>query len=171
VGVASRSLFITIALLLIMSSAKASEGVFGNLTPTYYLFNPASIVHNTDASKPSTDAASAVNAFCQGKCAATIFFGRENETSQEYVLGIKRFVPPNQYTYGDSYFLGGTLSRVIAEVGNSEMGSLAALEIEIGAGQRFGGLHETEGGLPSMLDGNISHGTTICERRSPFRQA
>jgi hypothetical protein len=145
VGVSSKCLHITISLLLIVSSAKASEGVFGNLTPTFYFFNPASITQNTDAGKPSSDAANAINAFCQGKCAATIFLGRENETGQEKVLGIKGFVPPYQYHFGDSYFVGGALSRVIAEIANNGMGSLAALEIEIGAGQRFGDLHETEG--------------------------
>jgi hypothetical protein len=145
VHVASRSVQIAIALLLIMSPAKAAEGVLGSLTPSFYFFNPASIARNLDTRKPSSDASALVDAFCQGKCAATIFVGLENETGQGSMLGTKRFVPPYQYKFAENYFAGGTLSRVIAEVGNKAMGSLAALEIEIGAGQRFGKLHETEG--------------------------
>jgi hypothetical protein len=145
VRIASKTLPIAIALLLIASSAKAAEGILGNLTPSFYFFNPASIARTLDSQKPASDAAAFVHAFCQGKCAATIYVGLENETGQGSMLGTSHFVPPYRYQFAANQFVGGTLSRVLAEVGNGAMGSLLAIEIEIGAGQRFGNLHETEG--------------------------
>jgi hypothetical protein len=55
------------------------------------------------------------------------------------MFGLKRFVPPYEYKFGDSYFVGGSLSRVLGE-----LGQFVAFEIESGVGQRFGSLHEEE---------------------------
>jgi hypothetical protein len=73
------------------------------------------------------------------KCAATIYFGKQLDTAMTNVFGLSSFVPPYSYKFGDSYFIGGSLSRVLGEAGE-----FAALEIESGAGQRFGLLHEEE---------------------------
>ena len=146
--IALKSGSIGFVLLLAVFAAKAAAGTLDMAAPRLnpiYLLNPLPMAQNKDAGnppphKPSPYLPVAINSFCQGKCAATFFVGRENETGQEHVLGIKRFVAPYDYQYGNSYFVCGALSRVIAEVGN-----LAALEIEVGVGQRFGDLHETEG--------------------------
>ena len=68
------------------------------------------------------------------------FFGRENETGPGATPGITHFAPFYRYKFDGGYFVGGALSRVIAE-----LAELTAVEIESGAGQRSGGLHETEG--------------------------
>jgi hypothetical protein len=72
-------------------------------------------------------------------CAASIYLGIEQETGQEHMFGIKGFVPPYEYKFGSSGFIGGSLSRVVGEIGK-----YAAIETEVGAGQRFGSLHEEE---------------------------
>jgi hypothetical protein len=53
-------------------------------------------------------------------------------------LAGRQFVP-NAYHFGDSYFLAGSFSRTFAEIG-----PYVSYEIETGAGQRFGSLHEEE---------------------------
>jgi hypothetical protein len=72
-------------------------------------------------------------------CAATIYLGIENDTGQSNMFGLKSFVPPYAYKFGESYFVGGSLSRAIGE-----LGQFVAYEIESGVGQRFGSLHEEE---------------------------
>jgi hypothetical protein len=140
---ASRLLVIAVALLLGVGSAKAGAEQTGIAIPRFspsYLFDPTRIAWRKETGDPWTDAANKVNAFCQGKCAATFFVGREVTTAMTDMFGIHNFVSPTDYSYGNSYLVGGALSRVIGEVGN-----VAALEVEIGVGQRFGTLHETEG--------------------------
>jgi hypothetical protein len=73
------------------------------------------------------------------KCAATILVGKQLDTGQQNVFGLGAFVPPYAYKYGNSYFVGGSLSRVIGE-----LGEFVAYEVEPGIGQRFGSLHEEE---------------------------
>jgi len=77
---------------------------------------------------------------CTGKCAVTLFAGPLLRTGEGQVLGVDGYVPPWRYRFGDSAFVGGTLSQVLVEFGD-----YADLEGEIGVGQRFGFLHETEG--------------------------
>jgi hypothetical protein len=85
---------------------------------------------------PGTGATAAAPA---KKCAATIYLGIENDTSQSNMFGLKSFVPPYAYRFGDSYFVGGSLSRVLAE-----LGPFVSYEVETGVGQRFGSLREEE---------------------------
>lgn len=76
---------------------------------------------------------------CQGKCAATILIGRQLNTGLAAVFGKSTFVSSENYQYGNSYFVGGAISRSFLEFGR-----LFALEIEVGVGQRLGSLHESE---------------------------
>jgi len=77
---------------------------------------------------------------CDGRCAATIFAGVQNETSQARMFGAKaEFTPPWEYQFSNGYFLGGTLSRELWD-----LNGIVAIEAELGLGQRFGTLHETE---------------------------
>jgi hypothetical protein len=55
------------------------------------------------------------------------------------MFGLARFVPPYAYHFGDSYFISGSLSRTIAEIG-----PYISYELEAGAGQQFGSLREEE---------------------------
>ncbi len=73
------------------------------------------------------------------KCAGSFYVGIENETSQAKMFGLNRFVPPYDYKFGDSYFISGSFSRTFAEIG-----PYISYELETGAGQRFGSLHEEE---------------------------
>jgi hypothetical protein len=73
------------------------------------------------------------------KCAGTLYLGILNNTNQSSMFGLSRFVPPYAYHFGDSYFVGGSLSRTIAEIG-----PYISYELEAGAGQRLGSLHEEE---------------------------
>jgi hypothetical protein len=73
------------------------------------------------------------------KCAATFLLGRQINTGLAHIDGMESFVPPWAYKFGNSYFAGGLLSRVLGEIGD-----FTALEIEAGVGQRFGSLHEEE---------------------------
>lgn len=74
------------------------------------------------------------------KCAATIYLGIQNNTTQPNMFGIgASFVPPYEYTFGNSYYIAGSLSRVLGEIGD-----LADVEIETGVGQRFGSLDQEE---------------------------
>ena len=73
------------------------------------------------------------------RCAATFFLGIENDTGGEHMFGIKKFIPPYEYKLDDSYFIGGSLLREIGEIG-----PFLAYEVETGAGQRFGTLHEED---------------------------
>jgi hypothetical protein len=73
------------------------------------------------------------------KCAGTLYLGFQNDTNQAAMFGLARFVPPYAYHSGDSYLISGSLSRTIAEIG-----PYISYEIETGAGQRFGSLHEEE---------------------------
>jgi hypothetical protein len=73
------------------------------------------------------------------KCAGTLYLGVRNDTNQAAMFGLARFVPPYAYRLGDSYFIGGSFSRTIAEIG-----PYVSYELEAGIGQRFGSLHEEE---------------------------
>jgi hypothetical protein len=78
--------------------------------------------------------------FCSGKCAATILTGVQNDTSQTTMFGARgKFTPPWDYKLGDSYFLGGALSRELLD-----FNGMVAVEAEAGVGQRFNTLHESE---------------------------
>jgi hypothetical protein len=96
--------------------------------------------HSQDATASAVASPNWYESLCQGKCAATILFGPQLITGLGNVDGTSSFKPPWNYQYGSSYFVGGALSRSFLE-----LGKLAAFEIEGGAGQRFGSLHETEG--------------------------
>ncbi len=95
--------------------------------------------HSQEPAHSAANSSKWYQPFCQGKCAATIFFGPEFDTGLANADGSRRFVPPWQYKYGKSYFIGGALSRTFLEFGR-----FAALEIEGGTGQRFSSLHESE---------------------------
>jgi hypothetical protein len=73
------------------------------------------------------------------KCAGTLYFGIQNNTNQAAMFGLARFVPPWGYKILDSYFVAGSFSRTFAEIG-----PYISYEIEAGAGQRLGSLHEEE---------------------------
>jgi len=73
------------------------------------------------------------------KCAGTFYLGIQNNTSQANIFGLSRFAAPYAYQFGDSYFISGSFSRTIAEVG-----PYISYELEAGAGQRFGSLREEE---------------------------
>jgi hypothetical protein len=73
------------------------------------------------------------------KCAGTFYLGIQNNTSQANLFGLSRFVPPYAYQFSDSYFISGSFSRTIGEIG-----AYIAYELEAGTGQRFGSLHEEE---------------------------
>jgi hypothetical protein len=73
------------------------------------------------------------------KCAGTLYLGIQNDTNQAAMFGLARFVPPYAYHLADSYFISGSLSRTIAEIG-----PYISYELEAGTGQRFGSLHEEE---------------------------
>jgi hypothetical protein len=73
------------------------------------------------------------------KCAGTFYFGFQNNTNQAQMFGLSRFVAPYNYQFLDSYFVGGSFSRTFAEIG-----PYISYELEAGAGQRFGSLHEEE---------------------------
>lgn len=77
---------------------------------------------------------------CRGKCAATILVGKQLDTGLAHVDGTSSFVPPWDYQYGNSYFVGAALSYSLFEIFQA-----AVIEIEGGVGQRFGSLHESEG--------------------------
>jgi hypothetical protein len=137
----SKCRFIVAGVLLVSSNANADliDMPAPRLSPIY-IFDPMSIVWNKGTGTTSNDLTDKIKDFCQGKCAATVFIGRELATGLSYVDGMKPpFVPPWRYQYGDSGIVGGALSRSIFEIGN-----LYATEIEGGLAQRFGSLHETE---------------------------
>jgi hypothetical protein len=58
------------------------------------------------------------------------------------MFGLGRFVPLYAYQFGDSYFIGGSFSRTIGTIG-----PYISYELETGADQRFGSLHEEEAWL------------------------
>lgn len=74
---------------------------------------------------------------CQGTCAATLFAGPQLLTDPTDFYGFR--VPPWRYTYGNSWFLGGSLSHVLVD-----FNGYADIEGEVGLGKRFGGMHESE---------------------------
>jgi hypothetical protein len=76
---------------------------------------------------------------CKGKCAWAIYGGRQLTTDLGKVDGTDGFVPPGQYTFGDSWFLGGTFSNVLVDFAR-----WADIEGEIGVGKRFGSLDQKE---------------------------
>lgn len=77
---------------------------------------------------------------CGGRCAAALLIGPQLATDMEKVFGLKSFTPPWQYRFDDSVLVGGALSyRLLGNAG------IASIEGEVGIGQRFGSLHQTEG--------------------------
>lgn len=80
---------------------------------------------------------------CAGHCAVTVLAGPQLETNMAQVYGVhpdRPYVPPWQYNFGDSWFLGGAFSYRL--IGYPDV---AAIEIEAGVGQRFGSYDQTEG--------------------------
>ena len=138
---ASKCILAIVGVWFIVTQAKAgSLDVPAPRLSPIYIFDPTSIAWNKDTGVSSVSLADRIKNSCQGKCAATIFLGKELDTGLSYVDGMKPpFVPPWHYQYGDSGIVGGALSRTIFEIGN-----LYATEIEGGLAQRFGSLHETE---------------------------
>ena len=70
---------------------------------------------------------------CDGKCGVHVYGGQFLDTSQSNVLGVKSFVPPWDYDYGNSGLVGIAFSRRIITGYDS-----FAIEAEFGAAQRFG---------------------------------
>lgn len=85
------------------------------------------------------------------KYAGTLYFGIQNDTNQAAMFGLARFVPPWGYHLLDSYFIAGSFSR-----------KYVSYEIEAGAGQRLGSLHEEEVWLALYARWNIFRGTITC---------
>lgn len=79
--------------------------------------------------------------FCNGHCAFTIFAGPQLTTDLAVVLGAEgKFTPPWRYEWRNSGYLGAAFSRDIYQ-----WRSHLKIEAELGLGQRFGTLHETDG--------------------------
>lgn len=100
----------------------------------------SALVYAQEPRGSSTDTPKWYETLCRGKCAATILVGKQLDTGLAHVDGTSSFVPPWDYQYGDSYFVGVALSYSLVELFQA-----VAIEIEGGTGQRFGMLHETEG--------------------------
>ena len=80
-------------------------------------------------------------AFCSGRCAVTVFAGPQLKTDLAAVLGVEGiFTPPWRYKWGNSQFLGASLSRDLYQWQN-----YFKVEVEAGLGKRFGAFHETDG--------------------------
>lgn len=75
---------------------------------------------------------------CIGDCSATLFTGRLVKTAMWEILVTKHQMPWD-WQWGGSYFVGGALNREIIKFDR-----FAAIEIEGGAGKRFGSLDEGE---------------------------
>jgi MltA-interacting protein MipA len=97
------------------------------------------------------------------KCAGTLYFGIQNNASQANMFGLNRFVAPYAYQFGGSYFISGSFSRTFAEIG-----PYISYELEAGAGQRLGSLHEEEVCSRSMRGGDTFRGTITC---GPLRRS
>lgn len=78
-------------------------------------------------------------ATCQSDCAFSVYSGRYLETGMNQVFGLKGFVAPNNWKWGDSGFVGATFSRPVLRYED-----LFVVEVEIGAGKRFGVLSSPE---------------------------
>lgn len=78
---------------------------------------------------------------CGGRCSATVLIGPELETDMWNVYGLegRKYVPPWQYNFGSAGLGAGALSYRFFD---SEW---IAFEGEVGVGQRFGSLNQTEG--------------------------
>ena len=77
---------------------------------------------------------------CGGRCAVALLIGPQLATDMEKVFGLKSVTPPWQYRFDDSVLVGGALSyRLLRN------GEIASIEGEVGVGQRFGSLRQTEG--------------------------
>lgn len=71
---------------------------------------------------------------CSGQCAVSGFIGRQLNTDLAEVTGVEgNFVAPLSYRFGSSYFVSAALSRRLIDIDK-----FASVELEFGAGQRFG---------------------------------
>ncbi len=70
----------------------------------------------------------------------TLLLGLQLETHMTEVFGLDPFKPAWKYNFGDSVLVGGALSYRMLNYQD-----IWSIEGEIGAGQRFGALHQTEG--------------------------
>ena len=76
---------------------------------------------------------------CQSDCAFSLYAGRFLDTSMKEVFGLNGFTPPQKWRWGNSSFVGMTFGRPILRYSD-----LFAVELEVGAGKRFGALTSTE---------------------------
>jgi hypothetical protein len=81
---------------------------------------------------------SAQSLSCGGGCSLMVFGGVNVGTSLD-TIALKEQLSPDEWDFGESYFLGVNASRRIASLFDA-----IDLEGELGAGQRFGALDETE---------------------------
>lgn len=82
---------------------------------------------------------SALDAPCRNDCAVAFYGGRHITTHMTAAFGFDNFKPPHQWEYGDGGLVAGTMSRRFASIGR-----YVDFEAEIGVGQRFGNMSETE---------------------------
>lgn len=75
---------------------------------------------------------------CSGDCAVTFLSGQLVETGMTNIF-INKHIPPWDWRWGTSYLESASLSRQVLT-----FSSYVGVETEIGAGKRFGFLHETE---------------------------
>src|SRR5687767_983324 len=75
---------------------------------------------------------------CGGDCSLMLFGGPNVGTGLD-TIALEEQLPPDQWDFEDSYFVGVNASRRIAS-----LFEVIDLEAELGAGQRFNGLDETE---------------------------
>jgi hypothetical protein len=86
--------------------------------------------------------------WCSGHCALYGFWGRNTSTSMTSIFGLdnagrfapQRFVAPWNWRWHDASIAGGAASRRLV----SFLGGVTDLEGEVGVGQRFGAMSETE---------------------------
>lgn len=110
----------------------------GALTAFFSLFNTFCALA-TNSPPPSATVAPPDKLECGKKCAVALFVGPQLETDMTSVFGLDPFVAPWKYRFNDSVFVGGAMSYLL--LGDD----IASIEGELGLGQRFGALHQSEG--------------------------
>jgi len=76
---------------------------------------------------------------CRSDCAFSLYAGRFLDTAMKEVFGVDGFTPPHDWRWGSSSFVAATVGRPVLRYGD-----LFAVEVEIGAGKRFGALKSPE---------------------------